>query len=66
MTATPLTQLLQKNMFAWNDLATKAFDKLKRVMVSLPVLPLPDFTKTFIIETDASNFELGAVLMQDQ
>jgi hypothetical protein len=46
-------------------IATKAFEQLKEVMCKDLVLTTPDFTKTFIVECDASGNVNGVVLMQE-
>jgi hypothetical protein len=63
--AAPLTALLKKNGFGWNDRAEEAFKNLKVLMSTPPVLGLPDFTKKIVIECDASGARIGAVLMQE-
>ena len=62
----PLTNLLKKDvLFHWTPQLQTCFDTLKKALISAPVLALPNFTKAFTVETDASSTGIGAVLSQD-
>ncbi|WVZ95539.1 LOW QUALITY PROTEIN: hypothetical protein U9M48_041292 [Paspalum notatum var. saurae] len=63
--ARPLNDLLRKHTpFVWTADHTAAFEILKQALASAPVLALPDFSKPFAIETNASAEGVGAMLIQ--
>lgn len=61
----PLIDLLKKNDFRWYEEKHEAFDMLKNALCEAPVLAIPDFTKTFALETDACAINFRAVLSQE-
>nr|XP_016502727.1 PREDICTED: uncharacterized mitochondrial protein AtMg00860-like [Nicotiana tabacum] len=62
--AVPLIELLKKVMpWDWGPRRAEDFDALKVAMSSRPVLALPDLAKPFEIQTDASDYALGRVLL---
>ena len=63
--AAPLTALTSPSLtFRWSDAAEAAFAKLKSCFVSAPILVTPDRSRQFIVEVDASEVGVGAVLSQ--
>uniref|UniRef100_A0A3P9MQ90 Gypsy retrotransposon integrase-like protein 1 n=1 Tax=Oryzias latipes TaxID=8090 RepID=A0A3P9MQ90_ORYLA len=65
--ASPLTQLTSiSKPFQWNPDAQVAFDTLKSLFISAPILTQPDSTRQFIVEVDASDTGVGAVLSQKE
>ena len=72
--AAPMIELTKGNVskrksvgvkIAWNDECQKGFDTLKKALTSAETLRIPDFNKPFQLITDASDFALGGILLQD-
>lgn len=65
--AKPLHHLTEKaQKFLWDSDCQDAFDKFKRALTSSPILPYPKKDGQYVLDTDASNMGIGAVLSQIQ
>jgi hypothetical protein len=63
--ATTLHALKRKGVpFMWGEEHQLAFESLKRALCEAPVLQIPDFTREFILVTDASDLAISAILNQ--
>ena len=61
----PLTILSsKKNKWKWGDEEQKAFQLMKKIISKNALLAYPDFNEEFVIHTDASDYQLGAVISQ--
>lgn len=64
--ARPLHQLTENGKrFKWDEACQRAFVELKTHLILAPILAYPDPKKVFILDIDASDFGIGAVLSQD-
>ena len=66
--AAPLTDLTKKagpDPVEWMSDCTQAFGRLKELLCIGPVLVAPDSSKTFVLQTDALQRGIGAVLSQE-
>ena len=62
----PMNNLLRKDIpYIWNENCQSSFEILKEKLTTAPILAYPDFTKQFLLYTDASYKGLGAVLAQE-
>ncbi|KAL1274173.1 hypothetical protein QQF64_026987 [Cirrhinus molitorella] len=68
MLASPLTNCTKKSpkKFCWTEECEEAFKSLKNSLCQEPVLRSPDFSKRFIVQVDASDVGLGAILAQGE
>ena len=65
--ASPLTKLTRKNRhFCWDEACQNAFDTIKNLLTSAPILAYPTSDDLFVLDTDASLTGIGAVLSQIQ
>ncbi|RDY01442.1 Retrovirus-related Pol polyprotein from transposon 17.6, partial [Mucuna pruriens] len=61
--ASPLNEIVKKDVgFKWEESQERAFQALKE---KLPILALPNFSRTFELKCDASNVGVGVVLLQE-
>ena len=64
--ALPLHKLTHKHAtFTWTPAEQYAWEGMKKALTSTPVLQLPDWTKSFVIQTDASDVAIGGALLQE-
>ncbi|GJW78327.1 reverse transcriptase domain-containing protein [Tanacetum coccineum] len=65
--AKSLTELTQKNKkYIWGEDQETAFQLLKQKLCEAPILALPEGNDDFVLYSDASHQDLGAVLMQEE
>jgi hypothetical protein len=64
--ACPLHTLTGNIPFEWKEECQASFNKLKTLLTSKPILAIPNCHDKFQLETDASQYDMGAVLMQNQ
>ena len=60
----PLNIIMLKRNSNWTKIEQDAFDGINRIVDWYNLLTYPDFNENFKIHTDASNFKLGAVIIQ--
>jgi hypothetical protein len=63
--AITLTNILHQTTFSLTPSTQEAFEKLKTAMTTTPVLDFPDFSKEYLVETDACDTGIGVVLSQE-
>lgn len=61
----PLTSRSGKKRFEWTDDMQKAFEKMKAIVTTDTLCRYPNHNLPYVIKTDASDYQLGAVILQE-
>jgi len=62
----PMIEILKGKNFEWNEQAHSAFEEIKKSLTSAPMLELPNFSKVFEVDCDASRVGIGAVFSPEK
>ena len=62
----PITEYMKWGVFKWTKEAQESFEAIKRNMTIAPILTLPDFSKVFELDCDASNVGIETILSQEK
>ena len=63
--ARPIHTAIHEEPWKWTEQCQEAFEELKKQLTSPPILAHPDFSKPFFLECDASLFQIGLILSQN-
>ena len=61
----PLTELTGTGKFVWDDKHNRAFNEMKAIIAAEAMSTYPDLNLPFEIYTDASDYQLGAAIIQN-
>lgn len=61
----PIADFLKATTFKWGEEQQRSFETIKTAITTTPYLAIPDFVKSFQVETDAFSYDIDVVLSQE-